>query len=75
MATDNLINIHEAARISGLSTTTLYKLARYRRLRSFKVLRALRFDPQDVRRLVHERPQGLSESSESSHPKGVADVR
>ena len=53
----NLIDINEAARITGLEKGTLYKLAREGRIRSFKVLgRALRFERSDILLLVRERP-------------------
>lgn len=54
-----LIDITEAARLTGLAKSTIYKLARERTLRSFKVLgTALRFDRADVVNLVQERPAG-----------------
>lgn len=55
MTNHELIDIHQAARISGLLAATLYKLARQRRVRSFKVLGALRFDPADLSELIVER--------------------
>jgi predicted DNA-binding transcriptional regulator AlpA len=56
VACRDLIDVNEAARISGLAKATFYKLVRRQRLRSFKVLAALRFDRRDVLALVNERP-------------------
>ena len=53
-----LIDVTEASRLIGLAPSTLYKLAYQRRLRSFKVLGALRFDPADLLALVTEREAG-----------------
>ncbi len=51
-----LLDVNEAARLTGLDKGTLYKLARQGRVRSFKVLgRSLRFDRVDLLRLVEER--------------------
>lgn len=51
----DLVDVTEAARLTGLDKATLYRLARQRRLRSFRVLgRALRFDRKDLSRLVEE---------------------
>jgi excisionase family DNA binding protein len=56
METNDLIDITEAARITGLEKATLYKLARLGRIRSFRVLgTTLRFDRSDLARLVEER--------------------
>ena len=55
--TQELIDINDAARITGLDKATLYRLARQRQLRSFKLLgRALRFDRTDLAALVQEQP-------------------
>jgi excisionase family DNA binding protein len=52
-----LLNVNEAARLTGLEKQTLYRLARQGRVRSFKVLgRALRFDRGDLVALATERP-------------------
>jgi hypothetical protein len=51
-----LIDIHEAERITGLDKSTLYKLARQGRVRSFKVLNSLRFERADLLVLITERP-------------------
>src|SRR5437773_1923195 len=43
-----LIDVRDAAEMTGLAIGTLYKLARLRQVRSFKVLGSLRFDPRDM---------------------------
>ncbi len=53
---ENLITAEEAAKLTGLHPTTIRKLAWQRRIRSFKVLGALRFKRSDVEKLVVERP-------------------
>ena len=46
MQDHDLVDVGDASRLTGLDKTTLYRLARERRVRSFKVLgTALRFDP------------------------------
>ena len=53
---DDLVDVNEAARITGLRAQTLYRLARTGALRSFKVLRrAVRFDRTQLTALVGER--------------------
>ena len=55
----HLVDITEAQRLTGLDKNTLYKLARTGRVRSFKVLSALRFLKSDLTSLVVERtPSG-----------------
>jgi excisionase family DNA binding protein len=57
MDTRNLVDVNEAAVLTGLQKQTLYRLARQGRIRSFKVLnRALRFERTDLLALVCERP-------------------
>ena len=56
MPDQQLVTVNEASRITGLSTSTLYRLSRRGGLRSFKVLRTLRFDKADLNRLIVERP-------------------
>ena len=51
----DLVDATEAKRITGLEKSTLYTLARTGRVRSFKVLNALRFDRSDLTALVQER--------------------
>jgi excisionase family DNA binding protein len=55
MTDRDLIDINEASRLTGLDKATLYKLARQGRVRSYKVLAALRFERADVLALVQER--------------------
>ncbi len=53
----DLIDVAEASRLTGLDKTTLYRLARERRVRSFKVLgTAVRFERTDLLELVEVRP-------------------
>jgi len=52
---ENLITAEEAAKLTGLHPTTIRKLAWQRRIRSFKVLGALRFKRQDLEELIVER--------------------
>ena len=57
MDTQDLIDVNEGSRLTGLDKATLYRLARQGRIRSFKVLgTALRFDRSDLLKLVVERP-------------------
>jgi excisionase family DNA binding protein len=57
MDTRDLVDINEAQRITGLDKDTIYKLARQKRIRSFKVIgSALRFERSDLVSLVEERP-------------------
>ena len=59
MESHDLVDIAEASRLTGLARPTLYKLAQERRVRSFRVLgRAIRFDRNDLDRLVREEPAG-----------------
>jgi len=53
MQPQELVDIHEAARMTGLNPQTLYRLARLGRIRKFRVLRrAVRFDRGDLLDLV-----------------------
>jgi excisionase family DNA binding protein len=57
MEPTELVDVNEAARVTGLDKSTLYKLVNQKRLRSFKVLgTALRFDRRDVLALIREVP-------------------
>lgn len=57
MGTQDLVDVNEGSRLTGLDKATLYRLARQGRIRSFKVLgTALRFDRADLLKLVEERP-------------------
>ena len=61
MTDHDMVTVGEAARLTGLAKATLYKLARQRRIRSFKVLgTALRFDRSDIQSLVEERGTSAS---------------
>ena len=51
-----LLSAEEAAELTGLHPSTLRKLAWQRRIRSFKVLGALRFKRSDVEKIIQERP-------------------
>jgi excisionase family DNA binding protein len=65
MECEELVDVNEAERLTGLKQHTLYKLARHGRLRSFKVLtRSLRFRRADLLALTHERPS-LGNTSET----------
>jgi excisionase family DNA binding protein len=49
------VDVHEAARVTGLNPQTIYRLARVGRLRSYRVLnRSVRFDRTDLLALVRE---------------------
>ena len=54
--TEKLLTAEEASELTGLHPATLRKLAWQRRIRSFKVLGAVRFKRSDVEKLVVERP-------------------
>ena len=56
MDNEKLLTAEQAARVTGLSPATLRKLAWQRRIRSFKVLGALRFKRSDLEELIVERP-------------------
>jgi len=62
---EKLITAEEASELTGLSPNTLRKLAWQRRIRSFKVLGALRFKRSDLEELVVERPKEESNESQS----------
>jgi excisionase family DNA binding protein len=61
----DLVGVSEGERLTGLSRATLYKLARQGRIRSFKVLTALRFRRADLMALVCERRSGPVEDGHS----------
>ncbi len=56
MDNEKLLTAEQAARVTGLSPATLRKLAWQRRIRSFKVLGAVRFKRSDLEELIVERP-------------------
>lgn len=58
MGEDDLVDISEASRITGLKVPTLYKVARQGKIRSFKVLTTLRFRRGDLTALIRERATG-----------------
>ena len=61
--TQDLVDVNEGSRLTGLDKATLYKIARERRIRSFKVLgTALRFERADLLKLVQERPAVVPET-------------
>ncbi len=62
---EEYISAEEAAKLIGLHPATLRKLAWQRRIRSFKVLGALRFKRSDLEELVVERPKEESNESKS----------
>lgn len=53
---EKLLNADEAAEITGLHPTTIRRLAWQRRIRSYKVLSALRFKRADLEELIVEQP-------------------
>ena len=58
MDTQDLVDVNEGSRVTGLDKATLYRLARQGRIRSFKVLgTAVRFDQTDLLKLGEERPE------------------
>ncbi len=62
---EEYISAEAAAKLIGLHPATLRKLAWQRRIRSFKVLGALRFKRGDLEELVEERPKEESNESKS----------
>lgn len=54
--TEKLLSAEQAAELTGLHPATLRKMAWQRRIRSFKVLGALRFKRSDLEELIVERP-------------------
>ncbi len=62
---EKLLTAKEAAEFMGLHPATLRKMAWQRRIRSFKVLGALRFKRSDLEELVVERPKEESNESKS----------
>ena len=54
---ENLMTAKEAAELTGLHEATIRKMAWQRRIRSFKVLNALRFKRSDLEELIVERPK------------------
>ena len=56
MSNGKLLTANEAAEFTSLNVSTLRKLAWQRRIRSYKVLGALRFRKSDLEALITERP-------------------
>lgn len=56
MSKEPFVTANQAAEITGLSASTIRRLAWERRIRSFKVLGALRFKRADLEALIVERP-------------------
>ena len=54
MTDRDLVDVNEGERITGLDKSTLYRLARVGKIRSFRVLSALRFERADLLALVEE---------------------
>ncbi len=52
---EKLLSATDGAELIGLQATTLRKMAWQRKIRSFKVLGALRFRKSDLEKLVTER--------------------
>jgi len=52
---EKLLSAIDGAELIGLQATTLRKMAWQRKIRSFKVLGALRFRKSDLEKLVTER--------------------
>ncbi len=57
---EKLLSAKEAAELTGLHPATLRKMAWQRRIRSYKVLGALRFRMSDLEALITERPAKAS---------------
>jgi len=53
---EKLMTAKEAAELTGLHAATIRKMAWQRRIRSYKVLGALRFKREDLEALIVERP-------------------
>ncbi len=56
-----LLTAAQAAEYTSLAVATLRKMAWERRIRSFKVVGALRFSKEDLEALITERPQQTSQ--------------
>ncbi len=53
---EKLLNAGEVADLTGLSPSTIRRMAWQRRIRSFKVLGAVRFKRADLEAIIVERP-------------------
>ncbi len=65
MEADDLVDASEGERLTGLSRATLYKLARQGRIRSFRVLSALRFRRADLLALIRETTRSKGDEGKS----------
>ncbi len=66
---ERLLNADEAAELTGLHAATIRRMAWQRRIRSFKVLGALRFKRADLEAIIVERParpEGTEQSGKRS---------
>ena len=66
MKEENFLTADEAAHITGLHPTTIRKLAWQRRIRSFKILGALRFKKSDLEGMITERPAEKPEGNQAT---------
>jgi excisionase family DNA binding protein len=55
-STRDFVDAGEASRLVGLDRSTLYRLARDGRVRSFRILDRVRFERSDLLALIKERP-------------------
>ena len=58
-----LLSAAQAAEYTTLSESTLRKMAWERRIRTFKVLRSLRFLKEDLDAMITERPAELTKTA------------
>ena len=58
-----LLSAAQAAEYTTLSESTLRKMAWERRIRTFKVLRSLRFLKEDLDAMITERPAEVTETA------------
>jgi len=66
---EKLLSATDGAELIGLQATTLRKMAWQRKIRSFKVLGALRFRKSDLEKLVPERQaKDAAESKKKGGP-------
>ena len=63
MSSEKLLTANQAAEFTSLNVSTLRKLAWQRRIRSYKVLGALRFKKSDLEGMITERPAEKPEGS------------
>lgn len=63
---EKLLSAKEAAELTGLHPATLRKMAWQRRIRSYKVLGALRFRKSDLEGMITERPAEKPEGNQAT---------